>query len=543
MLKVAYGVRHNAIKFKNEAASMLAAEAAYEQAIFYMSRSQDMLSALQQDEPGISGNLALLSANANYQISLYSFAGSRPIYRVIATGSCGAFSRTVDVQVVQAISGWAMGKCRVPTGTTSTTPVYFKTGEIIDMPVNINDLQDSPDKEDIAIDGDPQFLQIVGMSESQYTKTGTDKYASIMNTCDNGICFDQPDNKITDEATVQNKVERFAQSTESYYKYMPVASSSVTNSEPAVQLEFFVEGGVGKVRVTNDCTVKTTSGNTYDYQTQEGSDGEKYEKYDIYKYHYARTDADTTGRRTTLEVDDTYVTQDFGGVESEPGGQIYVDGNVIIGSEDYDQMVVKGKLTVVATGNIWIADSITVDGSHNADGTPSADNPNILGLVAQGVIKVIDTGLSSGSGAPTTVSGLEYTPIGNQDDGKWVTVTKKVKGKWVTEEEYQPAEEYDRKLPEEMVVEAAVTVGGGGWGAENVGSRETTSTSGQDDLILRGTITETIRGVVGVGSNGYLKHYYFDERVFEGILPGDMWLQGKYIPAPAGWHDYRVAID
>jgi hypothetical protein len=25
-----------------------------------------------------------------------------------------------------------------------------------------------------------------------------------------------------------------------------------------------------------------------------------------------------------------------------------------------------------------------------------------------------------------------------------------------------------------------------------------------------------------------------------GILPGDIWFSGKYIPAPAGWSDYRV---
>jgi hypothetical protein len=59
-------------------------------------------------------------------------------------------------------------------------------------------------------------------------------------------------------------------------------------------------------------------------------------------------------------------------------------------------------------------------------------------------------------------------------------------------------------------------------------------------LIVRGTITEAVRGVVGlIGADGYLKFYYFDERLLEGILPGDIWLRGKYIPAPAGWHDYR----
>jgi hypothetical protein len=90
-----------------------------------------------------------------------------------------------------------------------------------------------------------------------------------------------------------------------------------------------------------------------------------------------------------------------------------------------------------------------------------------------------------------------------------------------------------------------MTVGGGGWGAENVarssyGGRKEYS-SPQDYLIVRGAITEAVRGVVGViGSDGYLKRYYMDERLLEGILPGDIWLRGKYIPAPAGWHDYRA---
>ena len=75
--------------------------------------------------------------------------------------------------------------------------------------------------------------------------------------------------------------------------------------------------------------------------------------------------------------------------------------------------------------------------------------------------------------------------------------------------------------------------------SEMYNGRKNTNSSGNDDLILRGTITEVIRGIVGHGTNGYLKNYYFDSRVLEGILPGDIWLQGKFIPAPAGWHDYR----
>jgi len=545
MLKVAYGVRHNAIKMKNEAISMLAAEAGYEKAIFWMSQNKDMLSAIQNEDPGISGGLNLPSGDASYQVMLYSFAGCRPVYRVISTGSCGEFKRAVDVLVIQAMSGWDMGKCEVPVGNNSTVEVYFADGEIIDMPLHINDQQDSPDKIDVHVSGDPQFMQTIGMGESRYTKTGGDKYGSVVDVFDNGILFDQPDNRITDTDTVQNKVDRFKNSTSAQCRFTPVANASVTNPYAAVQLEFFVEDGVGKVRITNDCTVRGKSAGSYDYKIKDGSGGENYEKYDIYGYHYIPENAEATGQRKVLAVQETYVTQDFGGVESEPGGQIYVDGNVVIGgdlSSHNGAQVVKGRVSVVATGNIWVADSITVDGSHDVDGKPSADNSNILGLVAEGIIKVVDPGLSSSSGAPSGYSGLEYEPVGLQDEsgsgGYWQW--QKIKGKWV--QVYVPPgdpEEYDRLLPDQTIIEASITVGGGGWGAENVGNRKEYSGK-QDDLIVRGTITEAVRGAVGlVGSDGYLKQYYFDSRVLEGILPGDIWLQGKYIPAPAGWHDYR----
>jgi len=91
-----------------------------------------------------------------------------------------------------------------------------------------------------------------------------------------------------------------------------------------------------------------------------------------------------------------------------------------------------------------------------------------------------------------------------------------------------------------------MTVAGGGWGAENVGQRKNTGTS-YDQLIVTGSITEAVSGLVGTAPplwlpnirNGYTKHYYFDKRLLEGILPGNIWLQGKFIPAPAGWRDYR----
>lgn len=564
MLKVAYGLRHRAIQTKNEAIAMLAAEAGYEKAIFWMSQNKDMLSAIQKDDPGTSGSLNLPSGDADYQVMLYTFAGYRPVYRVLSTGHCGEFDRTVDVLVLQALSGWDMGKCEVPTGSSSTVEVHFADGEIIDMPLHINQQDDSPDGIDIHLSGDPQFLQTVGMGESRYTDSGGDKYGSVLDVFDNGIIFDQPDNRITDTSSVMDKIDRFKDSTKADYRFTPVANAAVSNPKAAVQLEFFVEDGVGKVRITNNCTVlgykRNSDSKTYDFRVQPGSSGNKFERYDIYGYHYMPEDAEATGQRVVQTLEETYVTQDFGGVESEPGGQIYVDGNVVIGGDltghDGDQ-VVKGKISVVATGNIWIADSVVLDGPHDEDGKPSMDNPNILGLVAEGVIKVVDPGISCYDeggindypGPPAEVANAEYAPIGLQDEtlvggsSGWKYVDKK----WIWVEVPGEVKEYNRLLPDQMVVEAALTVGGGGWGAENVmrksgsyyGGRKEAS-GNQDDLILRGTITEMIRGVVGlIGSDGFLKYYYFDSRVLEGILPGDIWLQGKFIPAPAGWHDYR----
>jgi hypothetical protein len=546
LLSVAYGVRLDANRLKNETVARLSAEAGYEQALYWMSQQQDILIALQKGVAGTTGTLTFPDGDCDYQIRLFSFVGSHPVYRVISTGHSGAFTRTADVLVLQAVSGWDMGQCRVASGKSSTTMVYFVNGEIIDIPLHINNLKDKPDNRDIYITGSPHFLQLAGMGESQYAGK-TDKYASVMGLFEGGIDFDQPDSKITDETAIQSKVDRFKDSTKPQFKLTPEATAStITNPQKAVQLEFFVDGGVGKVRITNNCTVRgfqQGSNDTWDWRITPGSGGTKYEKYDIYAYHVMPTDADNTGERIVRRIDETYVTQTIGGVTSEPGGQIYVEGNVIIGSSDTTlpyQNTVNGKITVVATGNIWIADSIGVsdyDDSgvqypRSSNNMPAADNPNTLGLVAQGVVKVVDPGMTddrSGYGQidPVAPSGYTYVPISVADSG-------------------QPANSRRRHLPDPTVVEAAMTVGGGGWGAENVrrgsnpGRKE--ASGNQDDLIVRGTITESLRGVVGVvGSDGYLKHYYLDWRLLEGILPGDIWLRGKYVPAPAGWHDYRAS--
>jgi hypothetical protein len=543
MLAASYGVRHKAIKLKNEAVAMLAAEAGYEKAVFWMSQQQDLLGSLRDGVQGTSGELNFQDGGCEYQIEFYSYFGSRPVYKIVANGSSGAFNRTVEVLMVQAVSGWDMGMCRVPTGMRDTSPVYFANGEVIDMPLHINDLKDNPDNIDIHIMGDPEFMQTAAMGESRHTDGGADKYAGVMESFDNGICFDQPDNKITDEDSIQSKIDRFRDSTAAQYKFTPQAKAPVPKPNAAVQLEFFVDGGVGKVRVTNDCTIpgyqRNSDDKTYDYEIKPGqSEVAEFRRYDIYSYHYMPEDAEEDGQRFTVPIEDTYVTQSFGGEQSAPGGQIFIDGDVVIGGDmdthNGDQLV-KGNVTVVATGNIWIADSILVDGAHKDDGTPDLENPNILGLISQGVIKVVDPGMSEyAKGGINTYPGppdddlddFEYVPIGRQDPG-------------------EDAEVYQRHLPDQMIVEAAITVGGGGWGAENVrrGSYGGRKEDGgdQDKLILHGTISEAIRGVVGlIGADGYLKYYYFDERVYQGLLPGDIWLRGKFIPAPAGWSDYRT---
>jgi len=547
MLAIAYGVRHQAIRLKNETAAMLAAEAGYERAVFWMSQQQDMLTTLYNGSPDTAGTISFLGADCDYSIGFYSFINAHPVYRIVSNGHSGIFNRTVDTLVVQAISGWAMGKCRIPTGATSTSAVNYVDGEIIDMPLQINNLNDYPDSRDIYTIGSPLFLRPVAMGESKGDKYPT----SIMDLFTGGIYFNQPDTRVVDEDTVQSKVDRFQDSTDPSYRFTPTAvTSGITNPLPAVQLEFFVDANnIGKVRITNDCTVRgfkqPYDNRTYDFKITPGGDGASYQRYDIYSYHIRPSE----DNRIIRQVDQTYVTQSFGGIESAPGGQIFVNGNVIIGSGDDSDLpgtknTVKDKITVVATGNIWIANSITVEGSHETDGKPSADNTNVLGLISQSVVKVVDPGMSryavtgtnsnpnatTGSnnypGPPTSVpAGTVYVPIGNHQSGS--------------------ANIYDRLLPNQTVIEAAVTVGGGGWGAENIvrgsyGGRREFVSGTQDNLVLRGAITEACRGVVGItGSDGYLKYYYLDSRLLEGVLPGDFWLQGKFIPTPAGWHDYR----
>ncbi len=527
ILNTSFGVRRQAIVLKNEASAMLAAEAGYEKALVWMEQQPDVISSLAAAGGTAVGNETFTSSNSNYNYSISINpvgTGSRVVYRIVSDGLCGTSSRTVRVLVMQAVSGWDMGICQVPSGTSSTIPVSFVTNEIIDMPLHINtdDTNPSGDR-DIYISGTPQFLREVEMGESE-----DGKYTSVMGLFQGSICFDQPDGKVTDEAAITAKVARFASTVKSTYNFTPALSGTFTvdKQAPAVQLEFFVDNaGVGRVRITDNCVVRGYTPNTYDYRIKAGTDGTEYEKYNVYGCHYIPAGE----ARTVVNLDDTYVTPSYGGLSY---GLIYVNGNVVIGSAEENAAAlgvptsqlntVKGNVSVVATGNIWIADSLTVADDHDSNGMPLDTNPNMISMLSgtTGVIKVIDPGRQDAI-SPTDISTLAtYEPTGLKDSG-YADYT------------------YHRHLPDPVVVEAGIVVGGGGWGAEYVRNRKEL-TPPQDYLVVRGTVTERVRGVVGLtGNDGFLKYYYFDQRLLLGFIPEDMRLKGKYVPVPAGWSDYR----
>jgi len=281
MLATAYGVRHRAIRLKNETAAMLAAEAGYEQAIYWMGQQKDMLSALKQQASGTTSSLNFQDSYCDYQIQLYCFAGSRPVYKVVSTGHSGVFDRTVRVYVIQALSGWDMGLCRVPLGRNETAEVHFADDEIINMRVHINYYEDNPDEKDIYITGEPTFLEPVSMGEGRISNQGYDKYQDVIGFFEDGIYFDQPNCRITDETIVEGKIERFKESTKPQFIFEPTASSQVDNPNAAIQLEFFVEDEIGKVRITDNCTVlgyqRNKDSYTLDFKITPDSDGERYE--------------------------------------------------------------------------------------------------------------------------------------------------------------------------------------------------------------------------------------------------------------------------
>jgi hypothetical protein len=552
ILKAAEGKMIQTVRIKSQESASSAAEAGYEKAVFWMSEQVDMLTALSSAQS--QGTLAFTQSNADYTVTMASFLGFRPVFEVKANGYCGIYKKTINAYVVQAVAGWEMGQCRIPSNATQTAEVSFITGEILDIPIHINNLNDNPDNRDIYISGTPSFLNVISMGEPRYTSGGADKYNSAMNLFTAGISFGQPASRIYDAVSVATKVTQFRDSTNASYRFTPTHItlpkssngktgfySATVSDLAAVQLKFYVNGsGQGYVRIYNNCTVagytRSSTGSTWDYKIDPTGTGTTFVQYPIYGCHY------NSGTYTDVRVDDPsspiYVRQTYGGAQSAPGAQIYVNGNVIIGSDSTADTAlgtlntVKGQVSIVASGNIWIANELKVDGAHDTSGLPSATNTNIIGLIAQGVIKVVDPGMTYPDSTDkmlydqasyNAAKVANYSPIGSKEG----------------------ALTYNRALPRNMVVEAAMTVGGGGWGAENVArsggsssnpGRETV-TGSNDYLIVRGSITEAFRGVVGSGNNGYLKQYYYDERLMTGILPGNMGLKGKYLLIPGGWSE------
>jgi len=564
VLSISYGARLRSANARSEAMAKLACEAGYEKAIYWLNSQQDVLSVFASEGAGSSkikkpkdpnkdkpeGQGSFGNSKFDYSIRFDHFQGSRPVYKILSNGYCGLIKRTVEAFVAQAIGGWDMGMCRIPRSSFRTTPVYFTSDEVIDIPININCYTFPRDRlTDIHISRSnrPRFAQKVSMGESRHKLWGRnkDKYTSIMDVFEGGIYFDHPDSRITSPNALAEKVKRFGSSTATTFDFSgrtrkkPTVSFSVPGAvtTAAVQLEFYVDRSIGMVKITNNCTVCCTEGGSYDYKCTIHNII-PYEKYPIYHYHYASgSNSDVKFKK----VEQSYVQQKVkisssagAGTEkkADSGGQIYIDGNVIIGGQvRYNNIThvweinignnnwypgkVKGKITVVATGNIWIVSPVIYEGPQEttAEGftIPASGNENVLGLFSQyGVVKVVDS-IAALDGKDKGHPG-EYKPIGVQSTSQ---------------------------LPEPMIVQAAVTAGRGSWGAENVDNRPEKVTT--CSLVFAGAITEVIRGLVAnpKGENGFKKYYYFDKRLAGGILPGDMWLQSKFIPVPGGWSDYR----
>ena len=235
-----------------------------------MSQQEDILGSIQQGSN--NGSIGFANgATCSYTINFHGWLGQKPIFEVLSTGVSGrpSFTRIVDVNIIQETCGWAMGSCPVPSGTSSTSGVYFGDGEVINMPLHINKQNDNPDVADIFISGSPTFLQKVEMGEDRYTSGSSDKYSSVMSLFQSGISFDQPNVRITDATAVQSKVTRFKNSTLPAYQFTPNATSlpaSFISKCSAVQLEFYVKNGVGMVRIDPNCTVKLANRGTFGLQ-------------------------------------------------------------------------------------------------------------------------------------------------------------------------------------------------------------------------------------------------------------------------------------
>jgi len=597
MLTIAFGARLQAIRTRDETRAKLAAEAGYEEAICWLTEQYDVLSALSKSRR--SGNTTivkklasnegdLLGSSFESEISFNDFLGTRPVYKVISKGyskqlpdSSWMYEKIIDANVVQAIVGWDMGQCKRPIDESRTTEVRFTGNDIIEIPIHINAGDEKQDKEDIYVDrrNEPNFSYPVFVGESRYSSSskGKDKYSGIINLFNSGIYFNQPNSKIKaidNGISITKKVNRFQTYTRSDFnfssisgrrpkvsqvilddfEYNPYRHSKVISWKPAVQLQFYMKKQKdGWVKITNHCTVGCFDGDRYDYILDFSNPNKNFKKSKIYAYHYARgQDARHYEISKDIYVTPYSTTPSGARVNASGGLQIYVDGNVIIGGEvrrignseileinvkdgkkGWYENGLKGKVTVVATGNIWIVSPIKYYEKNVTKGfpVPESTNQDVLGLFSQyGMVKVVNPSLGkevpvNGNdifvyNGPTGI--IEYQPIGILFDPN-DTSANGVK---------------NRKLPEPMLVQAVITAYGGGWGVENVETRE--EKISENRLVVAGAISEVFRGLAKDprSQRGFKKEYYFDKRLLKGILPGDMWLQSKYIPAPGGgWSD------
>ena len=593
LLSIAYGARVRSAILKEQTVAKLVAETGYEIAIHWMNQQDDVLnilvpvpsnrghgqgqgqgntkiiaqtitrtekfsdSSFGPYDPSKSGSSSMPYCSFTYTINFDSFMGTQAVYRIISKGYCGQLGRAIDALVVQAPDGWDMHHCVRPTGVFRTAPVHFTTDDTINMPIHINSRGDPEDTTtDIPVLGRPLFKQQVSMGESRYRNWGRnkDKYENLIKLFTGGICFDQPDTRIANRNSIKEKARRFLSHVQDDFNFSGmtgktprVTSNAIPDDPPgsrqaAVQLEFFVRNNSGMLRVTNNCIVRCLPGGEFDYMLDLNDTVKTYKPYYIYGYHYTRE------KGKDYKVERTYVKQKIFTVKGRPvridskdeGGLIFVDGNVIIGGavDDVNGNIflagttypakLKGRLMVVATGNIWIVSPIIYDGPQIVSNAgfiiPRNDNNNILGLFSQsGVVKIIDSGLSSSgalsaAGPQDDYDNINYKPVAIQVNALW-----------------------QRALPLNMVVQAVISTGGGGWGAENVGYRTNNNVAGRDNLVVVGAITEAVRGIVADGQNGFKKFYYFDERLRNGILPGNMGFQSKYVVAPGGWSEPDIS--
>ncbi len=596
LLSIAYGTRLQAIRFHTETIAKMAAEAGYENAIHWMNDQPDVLSAmipgLKKKNRGRSGTKvrkvvtekgsgSLPEGIFSYTIDFDHFMGHLPVFRIVSRGSYKQIEHTVEAKVVQSIFGLDVGRCEIPIGpfVSNFEKMYFEENDVLDMPIHISGNADRTfDRNaDIYIKGKPHFKQKVSVSESRFMTSGrgSDKYKRYLSLFDSGLYFCQPQSNIATfskmgkgNVAIKDKTERFSNFTKTTFNFSrvrgnnaPKPSNAVPNGKGAVQIEFYIDDSSnGKMRITNNSTVVCKNGGRYDYMIDVPESIRKaFKAYNIYGYHYRDT-VNTFSKPADYNIEECYVTNEVrtllspAPIKSDRGGQIFVDGNVIVGGATVDngrgsQIEIDGRwydtkfqgsLTIVATGNIWIVNSIVYDGemqkTDEGFDVPAADNPNILGLFARdGVVKIVDPAQSASK--PAEYSGLEYCPIGFKKMG-----SKNNRGG----RSGRNIPDYMRELPNPMVVHAAITAGGGGWGVENVTGRQDTiniddrNPAGMlDDLVVAGSITEFLGDMVSKGNTGYNKHYYFDKRLLGGILPGDIWLQRKFTPKPGGWKDYR----